>query len=159
MSTNFYFRLIKYSLKTQSDFLRNFGNSTKYCLNSIRFASNVWFEDFKNKIRRWEPDGCDYKFCKDFRSNLGYVNFGVTVRYWFDWTVRMHKFGLISSARNCLPCQHLSAWSQHGETATGCEICTGLAMMTTKQFQWCHFNFERVCVCMCIRKKTFTCCE
>ena len=37
MSTNFYFRLIKYSLKTQSDFLKNFGNSTKYCLNSIRF--------------------------------------------------------------------------------------------------------------------------
>ena len=31
-------------------------------------------EDFKNKIRIWEPDGGDRKLCKDFVSNLGYVN-------------------------------------------------------------------------------------
>ena len=31
-------------------------------------------EDFKNKIRRWEPDGCDCKLCKDFMSHLGYVS-------------------------------------------------------------------------------------
>ena len=67
-----------------SDFLINFVNSSKYGLNSIRFfASKIWqmvpmkmkylksLEDFRNKIRRWEPDGCD---CKDFVSNLGYVN-------------------------------------------------------------------------------------
>ena len=31
-------------------------------------------EDFKNKIRRLEPDGCDCKPCKNFVSNLGYVS-------------------------------------------------------------------------------------
>ena len=31
-------------------------------------------EDFKNKIRKWEPDGFDPKLCKDFVSNLGYVS-------------------------------------------------------------------------------------
>ena len=24
------------------------------------------FKGFKNKIRRWEPDGCDCKLCKTF---------------------------------------------------------------------------------------------
>ena len=80
-------RLIKYNLRTQSDFFRNSVNSSKYGLNSIRFfASKVWqmvpmkmktlksLEDFKNKIRKWEPDGCDCKLCKDFVSNLGYVS-------------------------------------------------------------------------------------
>ena len=32
-------------------------------------------EDFKNKIRKLEPDGGDCKLCKDFVSNLGYVSF------------------------------------------------------------------------------------
>ena len=31
-------------------------------------------EDFRNKIRRWEPEGCDCKFCNNFMSNLGYVS-------------------------------------------------------------------------------------
>ena len=31
-------------------------------------------EDLENKIRRWEHDECDCKPCKDFVSNLGYVN-------------------------------------------------------------------------------------
>ena len=31
-------------------------------------------EDFRNKIRRWESDGCDCKLYKDFASNLGYVS-------------------------------------------------------------------------------------
>ena len=87
MSSIFPSRLITYNLKTQSDFFRNSVNGSKYSLNSIRFfASKVWqmvpvelkhlksLEDFKNKIRRWEPDGCDCKLCKDFVSNLGYVS-------------------------------------------------------------------------------------
>ena len=74
MSSIFPPRLIKYNLRTQTDFFRNFANSSKYGLNSIRFfASKVWqmvpmemknlksLEDFKNKIRKWEPDGCDCK--------------------------------------------------------------------------------------------------
>ena len=87
MSSIFPSRLITYNLQTQSDFFRNSVNGSKYSLNSIRFfASKVWqtvpvelkhlksLEDFKNKIRRWEPDGCDCKLCKDFVSNLGYVS-------------------------------------------------------------------------------------
>ena len=80
-------RLVKYNLRTQSDFFRDSVNSSKYGLNSKRFfASKVWqmvpmemknlksLEDFKNKIRKWEPAGCDCKLYKDFVSNLGYVS-------------------------------------------------------------------------------------
>ena len=87
MSSTFSPRLIKYSLRTQYDFLRNSVNSSKYGINSVKFfASKVWqmvpmemknvksLEHFKNKIRRWAPDGCDCKLCKDFLSNLGYVS-------------------------------------------------------------------------------------
>ena len=31
-------------------------------------------EDYKNETRRGEPEECDCKLCKDFVSNLGYVN-------------------------------------------------------------------------------------
>ena len=31
-------------------------------------------ESFKNKIRRWEPDGCERKLWKVFLLNLGHVN-------------------------------------------------------------------------------------
>ena len=31
-------------------------------------------EYFKNKVRTWKLDECDCKLCKDFVSNLGYVN-------------------------------------------------------------------------------------
>ena len=80
-------RLIKCNLRTQSDFCRDSINSSKYGLNSVRFlAAKVWqmvpmemknlksLKDFKNKIKRLEPDGCDCKLCKDFMSNLGYVS-------------------------------------------------------------------------------------
>ena len=80
-------RLIKYNLRTQSDFFRNSVNSSKYRLNSIiLFASKVWqmvpmemknlksLEDFKNKIRKWEPGGCDCKLCKDIVLNLGHAS-------------------------------------------------------------------------------------
>ena len=65
-------RLIKCNLRTQSDFFRDSVNSSKYGLNSIRlFASKVWqmvpmkmknlkrLENFKSKIRKWDPDECD----------------------------------------------------------------------------------------------------
>ena len=87
MSSIFPTRLIKYNLQTQSGFHKNFVNSNKYGLNSIRFfASKVWqmvpmemnnlksLGDFRGKMRRWKPDGCDCKPCKNFVSNLGYVN-------------------------------------------------------------------------------------
>ena len=104
--------MIKYNLQTQSDFLRNSVNDSKYSLNFIRFfTSKFWkmvpmekensksLEDFRNKIRRWEPDGCDCKLYKDFR------------------TVKTVKFRI------------------HGENAAGCEIGTGSTMMATEQCQ------------------------
>ena len=79
MKSIFTSRLIKYNFRTQSNFFRNSVNITKYGINSIRFfTSKVWqmvslemknfknLEGFKSKIRRWEPDGCDCKLCKDF---------------------------------------------------------------------------------------------
>ena len=87
-------------------------------------------KDFKNKIRKWEPDGCDCKLCKDFISNLGYVNL---VCLWsIGLTVSIRKFGLVLSTRKRLLGRHLAARSRHGKTAAGCELCTGLAMMTTE---------------------------
>ena len=87
MSSIFTPKLIKYSLQAQSIFFRNSVNSSKCGINSIGFfTSKVWqmvpmemknlksLEDFKNKIRKWDPDGCDCKLCKDFVSNLGYVS-------------------------------------------------------------------------------------
>ena len=141
MCSTFPPKLIKYNLRTQSDFFRNSVNSSKYGLNSIRFfASKVWqmvslemknfksLEGFKNKIRRWEPDGCDCKLCKGFVSNLGYGSL-----FWdIHLTVRIRKFCLISNAKIYLLCRHLSAFRRHVETAAGCEIETGLAMVATE---------------------------
>ena len=57
-------------------------------------------EDFSNKIRRWEHNGCDRKLCEDFVLNLGYVNF---VWLWdIGLTARIRKFCLNSSARKYL---------------------------------------------------------
>ena len=87
MSSIFTPKLIKYSLQAQSIFFRNSVNSSKCGINSIGFfTSKVWqmvpmemknlksLEDFKNKIRKWEPDGFDCKLCKDFVSHLRYVS-------------------------------------------------------------------------------------
>ena len=95
MSSIFPPRLIKYNLQTQSDFFRNSVNSSKYGVKSIKFfASKVRqvvpmkmknlksLEDFRNKIRRWGPDGSDCKLCKDFVLSLGYIN--LSMGYWFD---------------------------------------------------------------------------
>ena len=58
-------RLIKYNFRTQSGFLRNSVNSSKYGVNSMRFfASKVWqmvsmemknlksLADFRKKVKR-----------------------------------------------------------------------------------------------------------
>ena len=87
-------------------------------------------EDFRNKIRRWEPEGCDCKLCNDFVSNLGYVSL-----LW-PWdillTVGIRKFCLISSAKKYVLCRHWSAWSENVETAAGCELGIRLAMVVTE---------------------------
>ena len=47
-------------------------------------------EDFKNKIRKLEPDGCDCKLCKDFVRNLEYIRL---VWLWdIHLTIRRRRF-------------------------------------------------------------------
>ena len=40
-------------------------------------------EGFKNKIRKWEPDGCDCKLCKDC-VKFRICKFSLTVGYSLD---------------------------------------------------------------------------
>ena len=80
-------RVLSYNLRSQTDFLRNTVNTTKFGLNSLRhFASKVWsmipieiknsstVEIFKTKISKWEPNDCDCKLCQDYLHRIGYVN-------------------------------------------------------------------------------------
>ena len=39
-------------------------------MESMEIRNLKSFEDFRNKIRRWEHDGCNCKLCKDFVLNL-----------------------------------------------------------------------------------------
>ena len=87
MSYIFPTRVLNYNLRSQTDFLRNTVNTTKFGLNSLRhFASKVWsmipieiknsstVEIFKSKISKWEPNDCDCKLCQDYLHRIGYVN-------------------------------------------------------------------------------------
>ena len=87
MSDIFPTRVLNYNLRSQTDFLRNTVNTTKFGLNSLRhFASKVWsmipieiknsstVEIFKSKISKWEPNDCDCKLCQDYLHRIGYVN-------------------------------------------------------------------------------------
>ena len=78
MSDIFPTRVLNYNLRSQTDFLKNAGNATKFGLNSLRhFASKVWsmitieiknsstVEIFKSKINKWELNDCDCKPYKD----------------------------------------------------------------------------------------------
>ena len=77
MSDIFPTRVLNYNLRSQTDFLRNTVNTTKFGLNSLRhFASKVWsmipieiknsstVETFKNKISKWEPKTVTANFVK-----------------------------------------------------------------------------------------------
>ena len=72
--------------RSQTDFLRNTVNTTKFGLNSLRhFASKVWnmipieiknsstVEMFKSKISKWEPIDNDCKLCQNYLHRIGYV--------------------------------------------------------------------------------------
>ena len=87
MSDIFPSRVLNYNLRSQTDFLRNTVNTTKFGLNSLRhFASKVWsmipieiknsstVEIFKSKISKWELNNCDCKPYKDYLHRIGYVN-------------------------------------------------------------------------------------
>ena len=79
-------RVVKYKLRSQTDFFRNTVNTTKFGLNSLRyFALKVWIMIpieiknsstvgmFKSKISKWEPNDCDCKFCKVYLHRIGYA--------------------------------------------------------------------------------------
>ena len=72
MSHIYPIRVLSYNLRSQTDFLRNTVNTTKFGLNSLRhFASRVWsitpieiknsstIEIFKSQISKWEPNDCE----------------------------------------------------------------------------------------------------
>ena len=77
MSDIFPITVLNYNLRSQTDFLRNTVNTTKFGLNSLRhFASKVWsmipieiknsstVETFKSKISKWEPKTVTANFVK-----------------------------------------------------------------------------------------------
>ena len=87
MSDIFTNRVLNYNLLSQTDFLRNTVNTTKFGLNSLRhFASKVWsmipkeiknsstIEIFKSKISKWEPNNCDCKLYQDYLHIIRYIN-------------------------------------------------------------------------------------
>ena len=151
MSSTFTPRLIKYSLRTQSDFLRKFVNIGKSGLNSIGFfALKVWqmvpvemknlrsLKDFKNKIRRWEPDGCDCKLCKEFVSNLGYVNLvwlwdiGLTLEY-----VNMVWFQVLRNAYHVAIACFESTWGDCRGVWNMCRVNDGGNRVMSMISLWC----------------------
>ena len=80
-------RTMTYNLRSQTDFARNFVNTSRLDLNSLRyFALKVWsivpsdiknasnLHIFKNKIRKWEPKEFHFDLCRPDISNLGLVN-------------------------------------------------------------------------------------
>ena len=86
MSDIFPITVLNYNLRSQTDFLRNTVNTTKFGLNSLRhFASKVWsmipieiknsstVEIFKSKISKWEPNDCNCKLCQVYLNRIGYV--------------------------------------------------------------------------------------
>ena len=80
-------RVLIYKLTSQTDFVRDTINTTKFGLNSLRnFASKVsrmitieiknslTVEIFKSKISKWEPNDCECKLCQDYLHRTGYIN-------------------------------------------------------------------------------------
>ena len=80
-------RTLTHNLMSQTDFARNFVNTSCFGLNSLRyFASKMWnivpsdiknasnLHIFKNKIRKWEPKEFHCDLCRPYASNLGLVN-------------------------------------------------------------------------------------
>ena len=77
---------LKYSLRDPLKFKSNNIKTTKYGTETINFrASKIWgcvscdiknskfLNEFKFKIKRWKPIGCDCRICKTYISNLGFV--------------------------------------------------------------------------------------
>ena len=79
-------RTLTYNLRSQTDFVRSFVNTSRFGQNlPPYFASKVWniiplyiknisyLRIFKNKIRKWEPKECHCDLCRPYVSNLGFA--------------------------------------------------------------------------------------
>ena len=80
-------RIVPYNPRSHAHFARSFVNTSRFCLNSLRyFASKVWnivpsdikntskLHIFKNKISKWEPKESQCDLYRPYVSNLGFVN-------------------------------------------------------------------------------------
>ena len=80
-------RNINYNLRSQTDFARVNVNTTSFGLNSLRYlASKIWdivpndiklaesLDLFKEKIRKWEPNGFHCKLCKTYIHGVGFID-------------------------------------------------------------------------------------
>ena len=78
---------IDYNLRSQTDFVLPGVNTTYFGLHSLRyFSSKIWnviydeiknslsLDEFKIKIRQWEPRGCHCNLCRSYAQHVGYVN-------------------------------------------------------------------------------------
>ena len=80
-------RNFDYNLRSQTDFLRTRVNTSSFGLNSLNYlATKIWdivpcdikstenLNSFKEKIRNWEPKGCNCKLCRQYVHGIGYVD-------------------------------------------------------------------------------------
>ena len=76
-----------YNLRSQTDFVLPGVYIPYFGLHSLRhFSSKIWnlipdeiknslsLDEFKIKIRQWEPSGCHCKLCRSYVQHVGYVN-------------------------------------------------------------------------------------
>ena len=79
-------RTLTYNLRSQTNFVRSFVNTSRFGQNSPPyFASKAWniiplyiknisyLRIFKNKIRKWEPKECHCDLCRPYVSNLEFA--------------------------------------------------------------------------------------
>ena len=78
---------VDYNLRFQTDFIFPGVHTTYFGLYSLRyFSSKIWnvisdeiknsvsLDEFKIRIRQWEPSGCHCKLCRSYIQHVGYVN-------------------------------------------------------------------------------------
>ena len=75
-----------YNLRSLSILCTRYEKTVKYGSDSLSFRGpKIWalvpdsikvsnsIHEFKSKIRKWKPVGCDCKICKEYVLNLGYL--------------------------------------------------------------------------------------
>ena len=86
MSTVFPIRLIPYNLRSANNFETSNVRNVHFGTETISFRGpKIWqmlpdqikgaksLTEFKNKIKWWEPIGCDCRLFKTYIANLGFI--------------------------------------------------------------------------------------